>query len=975
MNQLTFSRLLMDCNKEEAIRAKAIAEKKMESKDFAGARKIGVKAQQLYPDLENISQMLMVCEVHCSAEQKLFGNEMDWYGILQIDQKADELTIKKQYRKFALQLHPDKNKFSGAEAAFKLIGEAQTVLLNRDKRNMHDMKRRASVSKTVGQHQPRTKAGWNSNVHLRNNFSGMNPQNQQQQQATQPANAQSTFWTMCPFCMVKYQYYRTTALHKSLTCQSCKKPFIAYETNMQAPPSSLNQQAYPQKKYGFSKVEMRCQGNVTTENPKSESFQTNGQKAGCSIRRSEKVNQKRDRKPVVESSESTDSASSTDSEEDVVIDKDAVPQQYNGEQQPRRSSRSKQQVSYKENLSDDDDIPIAKRGKSGSSCATEEENEDASKEEESKMSNQSDPVTKTKGDEDKVKQNESACFEEPSKVQAKKMQNVIDGKRSLERNEKVHESSPSYTSSHEKIEAEPMYSFPRNDFSDFEKIRTEECFQVGQLWALYDSRNGMPRFYARIKKLYSPEFKVQITWLEADPDDDNGKKWANADLPISCGKFSQGQSEITKDIPMFSHLICWEKMKTTYKIYPRKGETWAIFKNWDLNWYSDPDSNFKRKFEYEYVEILSEYAEGVGMCIALLEKVKGFVSVFCQMVQEGNGTFQVPPGELLRFSHRVPSFKLTGDEGLGVPSGSVELDPASMLFTDEEIETREKKTSTSGLFSKSSNIMKPVSACDGNVATHQGDPKIINLEAEHDKSNKDHDAHEVSSPGGIEVPDPEFYNFDADKSLEKFQMGQIWALYSDEDGLPKYYGWIKKIDSSKSKLKILVAWLESSSLPDNLIEWHDKEMPICCGRFVVKRNEFQDYDCTNTFSHLVRAFPVGRNQFDIFPRRGEVWALYKHWTPDISSSSLGTCEYDIVEVCEDSDLQRKVLILERVDGFNSVFRVGGSAETMTISQAELLRFSHSIPSFRLTEERGGSLRGFWELDPAALPVRYFFSQN
>jgi curved DNA-binding protein CbpA len=29
--------------------------------------------------------------------------------------------IKKQYRKFALQLHPDKNKFSGAEAAFKLI--------------------------------------------------------------------------------------------------------------------------------------------------------------------------------------------------------------------------------------------------------------------------------------------------------------------------------------------------------------------------------------------------------------------------------------------------------------------------------------------------------------------------------------------------------------------------------------------------------------------------------------------------------------------------------------------------------------------------------------------------------------------------------------------------------------------------------------------------------------------------------------
>ncbi|KAK2426388.1 hypothetical protein QL285_025062 [Trifolium repens] len=46
---------LMDCNKEEALRAKAIAEKKMESRDF-------VAAQKLYPVLENIAQMLVLCE-------------------------------------------------------------------------------------------------------------------------------------------------------------------------------------------------------------------------------------------------------------------------------------------------------------------------------------------------------------------------------------------------------------------------------------------------------------------------------------------------------------------------------------------------------------------------------------------------------------------------------------------------------------------------------------------------------------------------------------------------------------------------------------------------------------------------------------------------------------------------------------------------------------------------------------------------
>ena len=69
----------MECNKEEAVRAKSIAENKMLNKDFSGAQKIVLKAQQLYPDLENVPQMLTICEVHCSAEVKA-NRETDWYG-------------------------------------------------------------------------------------------------------------------------------------------------------------------------------------------------------------------------------------------------------------------------------------------------------------------------------------------------------------------------------------------------------------------------------------------------------------------------------------------------------------------------------------------------------------------------------------------------------------------------------------------------------------------------------------------------------------------------------------------------------------------------------------------------------------------------------------------------------------------------------------------------------------------------------
>ncbi|RXH72066.1 hypothetical protein DVH24_025567 [Malus domestica] len=681
----------MDCNKEEAIRAKSIAEKKMQSKDFVGARKIAIKAQQLYSDLENISQMLMVCDVHCSAE-KLFGTEMDWYGILQIDQTADEITIKKQYRKFALQLHPDKNKFSGAEAAFKLIGEAQRVLLDRDKRSMHDLKRKTFVSKTGVPHQPPQRASWNSNPGVQNNsrgnFSGVNLQSQQQQQPFPPgySDARSTFWTACPFCSVKYQYYREVLL-RSLRCQGCGKPFIAYDTNVPGgappppPPTNLSQQAFPPKKVNVNMSEVTFQRNVGAENSKAKPFQKTEKKASSSSGvRPEKVKRKRERKRVVESSESSVSESSSDSEEDMVIN-DAVLQAglksgIYGEQQPRRSSRHKQNVSYKEHLSDGEDTPLSKREKrSGSSCATEEEVEDALKEEESNMNNKSDRAADATGDEEKVKQKESAYF--------------------------------------------------------------EEC------------------------------------------------------LPKGVGEKKFGAKERVK--------------------------------------------------------------------------------VFDSKKRNGN-----------------------------VPKGS--------------------------------------------------------------------------SPEGIDIPEAEFYNFDADKSLEKFEIGQIWALYSDEDGLPKYYGQIKSIDIHRSKLHI--AWL-ANLLPDNVIRWHDEEMPVSCGRFRVRRGPLQDYDSTLSFSHRLNAVSIGKNDFEIYPHRGEVWALYKNWTAHFSCSDLDTCEYDIVVVQTENDLQREVLILERVDGFNSVFKTrakGGSAETMTVRGVELLRFSHMIPSFQLTDEKGGSLRGCWELDPAALPLR-FFSQT
>ncbi|XP_026379558.1 uncharacterized protein LOC113274362 [Papaver somniferum] len=173
-----------------------------------------------------------------------------------------------------------------------------------------------------------------------------------------------------------------------------------------------------------------------------------------------------------------------------------------------------------------------------------------------------------------------------------------------------------------------IYEYPDPEFFNFEIDKREECFAVGQLWAVYDDFDGMPRLYARIDKVglfvYSrtqnaslPSFKVYITWLDASPDRVDDVVWNKKGLPIACGKFKHGAAGTLSDVSIFSHQVVWRKGKTskTCIIYPRKGETWALFKNWNINWSSDPNNH--RNFDYEYVEVLSDDNEQSGIHVAL----------------------------------------------------------------------------------------------------------------------------------------------------------------------------------------------------------------------------------------------------------------------------------------------------------------------------------------------------------------------
>ena len=226
----------MECNKEEASRAKDLAAIKLQEADYAGAKRIALKAQKLFPSLENISQLLTVCEVHCCAASKING-EMDWYGILQVETTADDMLLKKQYRKLALLLHPDKNKFAGAEAAFKLIGEAHMILTDQVKRLSHDLKRNQVTATSAPLPKKR------------------GPPSKKTNYVAKRANKEntdagySTFWTICMACGTKY-HYPCSFMMKALRCQICSMCFIAYDLSKKTPvrveaSNPLQQQMFP----------------------------------------------------------------------------------------------------------------------------------------------------------------------------------------------------------------------------------------------------------------------------------------------------------------------------------------------------------------------------------------------------------------------------------------------------------------------------------------------------------------------------------------------------------------------------------------------------------------------------------------------------------------------------------------------------------------------------------------------------------
>jgi hypothetical protein len=218
---------------------------------------------------------------------------------------------------------------------------------------------------------------------------------------------------------------------------------------------------------------------------------------------------------------------------------------------------------------------------------------------------------------------------------------------------------------------------PDPDFHDFDKDHTERAFGNDQVWATYDCEDGMPRLYAMVQKVISLKpFRIKMSFLNSKSNSELAPiNWITSGFTKTCGDFRVGRYQITETVNIFSHRVNWTKgPQRIIRITPEKGDTWALYCNWSRDWNElTPDDVI---YKYEIVEVIDDFTEEQYVNVIPLLKVAGFKAVFHRLTGP-NVVRRIPKGELFRFSHRVPSSLLTGEERSNAPKGCHELDPAA----------------------------------------------------------------------------------------------------------------------------------------------------------------------------------------------------------------------------------------------------------------------------------------------------------
>ncbi|KAE8659407.1 F-box protein SNE-like [Hibiscus syriacus] len=683
----------MEENKEEALKAKEIAEKRFCERDFAGAKNYALKAKSLYPGLEGMSQMVSTFEVYAASEAKCNG-DIDYYSILGLKPSADREAAKKQYRKMAVLLHPDKNKSVGADGAFKLLSEAWTLLSDKIKKSDYDIKRNKQMPCRVVQ-TPTYATGVTGLSNCSSTSQGIH----------------ATFWTVCTSCKVQYEYLRKY-VNKRLSCKNCRGTFIAVETGSApvngsfpycawsyVPSNGYTSHGYDGVTYvptnatsvtgnvvsgyhsghgydyvsnmpfqwsSYSGTSTGVLGHNGLSTISTDSiYQTNRDDRGAGLKMKSSANGKHSMKNIVTHT---------------------VPNLFNGYNEASGSKTGGVEKKRKVIVGSEFKSGYEDKGLKSSEAGITNGN---GVEPDPKPFNPNEPPNRrclTPPTFDAIKLLiDKARTEIQKKLEEIKLASEAAATASAVKlgtdgvqpppvckapKIYVHQSASHKT-------APVSITVPDSDFHDFDKDRSEECFKPKQIWALYDEDDGMPRLYCLIRQIVSVKpFKILITYLNSKTDNEFGSvNWLDLGFTKSCGHFRAWTSDIIDQVNIFSHLLRGEKAGRggCVRIFPKTGDIWAVYRNWSPEWNrSTPD---EVRHQYEMVEVLDDYSEELGVCVTPLVKLVGFKTVY-QRNTNKDAIKWIPRKEMFRFSHQVPSWLLQG-ESSDISNHCWDLDPAA----------------------------------------------------------------------------------------------------------------------------------------------------------------------------------------------------------------------------------------------------------------------------------------------------------
>jgi len=710
-----------ECNMDEALKAKGVAENKFRDHDIRGARKYAIKAQTLCPSLEGISQMVSTLEVHLAAESKIDG-ECDWYRILSLGAFADEEEVKKQYRKLALLLHPDKNKSIGAEEAFKLISEAWGVLSDNGRKMLYDEKRRnhSVVSVTNGIYTYDKKANKRARKNAAAAAAATAAAAAAAEATTRPVGA-DTFWTSCNRCRMQYEYLRIYLNH-NLLCPNCHHAFLAVETGFPCNGSSSSfswstkqqtQQNHNSTKHSYGSTSRTSsipgtgnggyQQDSTYDSYNNQSFQWNhysktASAAGTNVY-STQTSEKQRRKNDESYSYNYSASGNTYVHEKTASRRGRFSKRrrhnydgytamdYGGDNKETVAASTEPAAAFTDvgrvNGTSVERFRSAVSGRRANILG-----EIAQIDTRGLLLEKAKAALREKLQELNI--SSSSRFAEKRRSEGKlypcdnniKLNGALSDKPGkgvkLCNSRSVDTQVPSTDDTNPEQRRVPVsIDVPDPDFHDFDKDRTERAFDSDQVWATYDSEDGMPRLYVMVQKVLSMKpFRIRMSFLNSKSNIELAPiNWVASGFQKTCGDFRVGRYQITETVNIFSHKVNWTKgPRGIIRIVPQKGDTWALYRNWSRDWNElTPDDVI---YKYEIVEVIDDFTEEQGLTVIPLLKVAGFKAVFHRHV-DPKEVRRIPKEELFRFSHRVPSRLLTGDEGNNAPKGCHELDPAA----------------------------------------------------------------------------------------------------------------------------------------------------------------------------------------------------------------------------------------------------------------------------------------------------------